>query len=305
MSDRSLVLPLCLAAWVLLRPATASAQACCAGAGAVTPARLGMHDEALIGAQLRVASVFGSYDASGAYVPAPDQSREIDLEESVFGGVRLFGRGQLGALLPIVQTHRKSGGRSETGGGFGDLNLSLRYDPLHAGEARYLPGIGLLFGVTLPTGTPAEAAENPMVTDATGLGAVQVTGGVALEQAFGPWLLSSSGLLTLRAPRTVGGVELGLAPQGTLVASAAYAFDSGTSVALAMLYAIEGDASARGLPVPDSGRRWGQVSLALAWPLMDQLFLVGSAFLTPPITSLGVNQTTTLGGTLGARWGML
>jgi hypothetical protein len=305
MSGRSLLLPLAFTACVLLRAATASAQACCAGAGAVTPARLGMHDEALIGAQLRVASVFGSYDASGAYVPAPAETREIDLEESVFGGVRLFGRGQFGALLPIVQTHRKSGGHSETGGGFGDLNLSVRYDPLYAGEARYVPGIGLLFGVTLPTGTPAEAADKPMVTDATGLGAVQATGGVALEQAFGPWLLSLSALITLRAPRTVGGVELGLAPQGTLLGSAAYVFDNGASVALAMLYAIEGDASARGLRVPDSGRRWGQVSAALAWPLMDQLFLVGSTFLTPPIASLGVNQATTLGATLGARWGML
>jgi hypothetical protein len=264
-----------------------------------------MHDEALIGAQMRVASVFGSYDATGVYVPAPPKAREIDIEEDLFGAVRLFGRGQLGALLPIVQTHRKSGDASETGGGFGDLNLSVRYDPLYAGESRYVPGIGLLFGVTLPTGTPAEAAENPLVTDATGLGAVQATGGLALEQAFGPWLLSLSGLIALRAPRTVHGVELGLAPQYTALGSAAYAFDSGTSVALAVLYALEGDASARGATVPNSGRRWGQVSVAFAWPLMDQLFLVGSGFLTPPISSLGVNQTTTLGATLGARWGLL
>lgn len=298
-------MPLSIAACVLLRATTASAQACCAGAGAVTPARLGVHDDALIGAQLRVASVFGSYDATGAYVPAPAEARELDLEEDLFGAVRLFRRGQLGALLPIVQTHRKTARRSETGGGFGDINLSVRYDPLYAGESRYVPGVALLLGVTLPTGTPVEAAVKPLATDATGLGAVQATGGLALEQAFGPWLLSLSGLVALRTPRTVGGVELGLAPQGTLLGSAAYAFDSGASIALAMLYAIEGDASARGLTVPGSGRRWGQVSAAVAWPLMDQLFLIGSGFLTPPISSLGVNQTTTLGATLGARWGML
>lgn len=305
MSAKIYLLSLGLAAGLLLHSATAAAQACCAGAGAVTPARLGVHDEAVIGAQLRVASVFGSFDVGGEYVPAPPTAREIDIEEDLYTAVRIFNRGQLGALLPIIQTHRKTGDISETGGGFGDLNLSLRYDPLYAGESRYIPGVGLLFGMTLPTGTPAEAADNPLVTDATGLGAVQATGGIALEQAFGPWLVSLSGLVALRGPRTVGEVRMGLAPQFTILGSTAYAFESGASVALAMLYSVEGDASARGASVPDSGRRWGQVSLAGAFPLMDQLFLVGSGFLTPPISSFGVNQTTAVGATLGARWGLL
>gem|GEM_PF-4293685 len=36
-----------------------------------------------------------------------------------------------------------------------------------------------------------------------------------------------------------------------------------------------------------------------------QLPALGSAFLNPPLSSLGVNQTTTLGATLGIRWGVL
>ena len=282
--------------------APARAQACCAGSGAVTPARLGVHDDAVVGVQVRGASVVGSFDPSGAYVGAPAGAHELDLEEDLYGAVRVLRRGQLGVLVPFVETYRATATRSETGGGFGDLNLSARYDLLRARESQWWPGVGLLAGITLPTGRSAESAENPLATDATGLGAVQLNGGLALEQSFGPWSVGLSGLFAWRAPRTVNGATMALAPQLTALASLAYAWGSGFSLALVASFTGEGDATVRGAGVPNSSRRWTQVSAAFAWPVTDHLFLMGSVFFNPPIPGLGVNQTSTVGLTLGAKW---
>src|ERR1700722_7748255 len=52
-------------------PTQAHAQACCAGGSAITPGRLQLHEDALVGAELKAASVVGSYDASGRYMAAP------------------------------------------------------------------------------------------------------------------------------------------------------------------------------------------------------------------------------------------
>lgn len=283
----------------------AAAQACCAGSSAVTPARLGLHDSAAVGLQLRASDVFGSHDAKGEYVPAPDGTREWDFGQDLYAAVRVLPRGQLGVLLPLVETHRSTRGRSETGGGLGDVNLSARYDFVLAHESVLIPGIGLLAGVTLPTGREVEKAEKPLATDATGLGAVQVNGGVGLEQVFGNWLAGVSGLFAYRAPRSVGRLRMELAPQYTALGTLAYVFENGASLALSALYATEGDATVDGKRVPDSARRWMQGSLGGAWPLDDQLSLLGSVFSNPPVSSLGVNQPVAAGASLGVKWALL
>jgi hypothetical protein len=282
--------------------ARASAQACCAGAGAVTPARLGLHDDALVGAQLRVASVFGSWDGGGRFVATPSGASELDFEEDAYAAARVLDRGQLGVLVPLVETRRSAHGFAENGGGLGDVNLSARWDFLRARESLRVPGVGLLAGVTLPTGRSAEDATHALATDATGLGAAQLTAGVALEQTFGPWLVGLSGLVSMRLPRTVAGVRMALAPQTTVLASLAYAFPDGASGALVASYTIEGDASVGGAVVPESGRRWAVLSASFALPIDDELSVVGSIFVHPPVSSLGRNQPTTAGSTLGMRW---
>lgn len=301
--ERRVLILLALA--LLLRASPAAAQACCAGSGAVTPVRLGLHDQAAFGAQLRASNVYGSHDADGEYVPAPAGAREWEFGEDLFAAVRVLGRGQLGALVPFVQTHRRAGGREETGGGLGDLNLSARYDILLARESLLVPGVGLLAGVTLPTGRAVESAEKPLATDATGLGAVQVNGGVAVEQVFGPWLVGLSGLVAYRAPRDVGGVTMELAPQWSLLGAGAYVFESGASVALSALYAVEGDATVDGRSAPQSSRRWLRGSVAASLPIDDAWSLLGSVFANPPVSSLGVNQTTVVGASFGAKWALL
>lgn len=302
---RSLALGTLLLAAVSAAPRGARAQACCAGTGAVTPARLSLHEDAAFGVQLRAATLVGSHSAAAEYVPAPPGTGEVEFEQSVYGAVRVLRRGQVGALLPFVETLRTTRTRSESGGGLGDINLSGRYEFLRARESVVVPGIAALAGLTLPTGKSADAATKPFATDATGLGAVQFTGGVALEQAVGSWLFGVSGLFAVRAPRAIGPITLALAPQYSALASVAYAFASGTSVALSTLFAFEGDASVNGEVAPESARRWMQASGSVAWPITDQLSALGSVFFNPPLTSFGMNQTTTLGATLGIRWGVL
>jgi hypothetical protein len=283
----------------MLRAAPAWAQACCAGSGAITPARLGVHEDALAGVQLKNGYQFGSHDPDGTYFAKPAGVTEIDLEQDVYGAVRVLRRGQVAALVPFVETHRSASGRAETGGGIGDVNLAVRYDPILAHESQYVPGIGLLAGVTFPTGTSPESATNPLATDATGIGAVQGSGGVALEQAFDAWLVGLSGIVSVRAPRDVGSTRIALAPQVMALASAGYALRSGLTFAAVVSYAFEGDATVGTSKVPGSARRITTVSLATAIPLSDQLRIVASLYTNPPISSFGENQPATAGLTVG------
>jgi hypothetical protein len=292
----------------------ASGQACCAGAGALTPGRLSIHEDALVGLQLRGATTLGTFDDGAHYAsvaagnPA-DPYRENDFEEDIFGAVRVLPRGQVALLVPFVQTFRHAGGISEFGGGIGDVNASARYDFFLAGQSRFIPGVALLAGLTAPTGTPPDAqnASKPLGTNATGVGAWQGNAGIALEQIYGPWLFNVTELVAWRASRTatIGGVSESesLAPQFTTLAGAAYTFDNDASVALFGSYTLEGTASLNGSPAPDSAKRIALVSVSGVYPLTDRFRLRASLFINPPIGGLGQNQTATTGLTLGVLWG--
>ena len=301
-------------AGVLSFAAQARGQACCAGAGALTPGRLSMHEDALVGIQLRGATTLGLFDDGARYAsvssgnPA-DPYRENDFEEDIFGAVRVLRHGQVALLVPFVQTFRHAQGLSELGGGLGDINLSARYDFFLAGQSRYIPGVALLGGVTAPTGSPPDAqdANKPLGTNATGVGAWQGNAGIALEQIYGPWLFNVTELVAWRASRTanIGGVSESesLAPQLVTLLGAAYTFDNDASVALFGSYTLEGTATLNGAPAPDSARRVALVSVSGVYPLTDRLRLRASLFLNPPLSGLGQNQTATTGLTLGVLWG--
>ncbi len=296
-----------LASFVAARQACA--QACCAGAGALTPGRLQLHEDALVGVQLHAGGVLGSFDAQGNYAPTGPHFAEQDYEEDLFGAARVLQRGQVALLVPMVETHRSSSGYGETGGGIGDVNFSVRYDFIRAGESKYVPGIAALTGITAPTGTPPDAQDpsHPLATNATGIGAWQGNVGLALEQTFGPWLFNATELLAWRAPRTanVGGVSESetLAPQLVTLIGGAYTFHNDASLALFGSYTIEGTATLDGAPATDSPRRIALVSVSGAYPLTDRLRAQASVFINPPLSGLGLDQTATLGLTLTFLWG--
>jgi hypothetical protein len=283
-----------VAAWGF--PLRAYAQACCAGSTAVTPARLQAHEDVLAGAQLRAATVLGSYDVGGHYASLGSGETEQDFEQDLFGAVRVLRRGQVALLVPLVETRRATPrDGAHLGAGIGDVNASLRYDFVLAGESRYVPGVALLAGLTLPTGTAPESATQPLAVDATGIGAWQANAALALEQAYGPWLVNATGMVAKRTPRF--GETLGT--QITILFAGAYTFDNDAALALALSYAFEGDATtSAGAEVPQSSKRLTALTLAGLWPLADAWRLIGSVFFDPPLGGLGSNQSAAGGLTL-------
>ena len=278
------------------------AQACCAGGSALTPGRLSPHEDALAGVQARAAYVYATFDGSGHYATSPPGTSEVDLEQDVFGAVRFLERGQAALLVPLVETHRKTQTLGpEFGGGLGDINLSARYDFTLAGGSPIVPGIGVLAGITFPTGKAPDAPDlRPLGTDATGVGAFQGNVGLALEQTYGSWLVNLTGLVAKRAARDVQGVHSVLGTQVTMLAAGGYTFSNEASVVLVGAYTVEGDATVNGSDVPGSARRVLLTSVAGLLPLSDHLRLTASLFVNPPIPNVGKNMPATTGLTVGA-----
>lgn len=266
----------------------------------MTPARLALHEDALVGLQAKAGEVVGTYDPAGHYLAQLPGDSEVDLEQDIFAAVRLLGRGQLALLVPLVETRRATPTENQFGGNIGDVNASARYDFVGAGESRYLPGIALLAGITVPTGKPPESATPPLAADATGTGAFQLSGALALERTFGPWLVNATGIL---AVRTAHDGE-NLAPQVTVLLAGAYVFPNDSALALSASYAVEGNAwcsSASGpcptgsSAVPESAKSATTVTLSLVWPLTDAWRMHGGVYLTPPVDSLSSNQPSLIG----------
>jgi hypothetical protein len=271
-------------------PTRSFAQACCAGGTVITPGRLAMHEDALVGIQEKAGTVLGSYSQTGQYVPLG--SSELDFEEDLFGAVRVLQRGQLALLVPLVQTRRSIPdpmNGAEFGGGVGDINLSARYDFISAGESHILPGIALLAGLTMPTG---RAPDVVAPIDATGIGAYQLNAALALEQTWGPWLVNATGIV---AKRTDYGQET-LGTQVTLLAAGAYTFDNDAALAVSLSYAFEGDGTYdSGADATGSFKRVTTVSLSGLWPIDDRWRLLGGLYLNPPSSSFGANQPSSAG----------
>lgn len=291
---------------LMLAPRNARAQACCAGASAITPGRLGLHEDALVGTQARFAAGYGSYDSAATFHEAPSGTTQRDFEQDWFAAVRVLPRGQLSLLVPFVMSWRRAPTTgAEFGAGLGDVNLSARYDFTWAREVSYLPGIAALAGVTVPTGRPPESAHEPLGSDATGVGAVQLHLGLALERSFDAWLVSVTGLAAKRLPRHVEGVESDLGTQFTVLGAVAYVFPLEASLALVASFTAEGNADVDGATVPGTSRRQLQVAFAGSLPLDDRWRLQGATFLNPPVSGLGKNQPATAGVALTVVWAFL
>jgi hypothetical protein len=303
-SSRELSVAAAVIAACLLRPSNARAQACCAGGSAVTPARLGLHEDVLVGLQVKVAAVPGAFDdMTGQYAPGGPGTSELDLEQDLVAAVRVFRRGQLALDVPLIETRRTVPGYAELGGGVGDVNLGARYDFTLAGGSWVVPGVAALLGVTFPTGRAADAAHDPLATDATGIGAFQGTLGIALEQTFGPIYLGVNGLLSVRSPHSATTTSAGtsittteaLAPQGSVVVAGAYVFGNEAAIGVTVACTAEGNAVIDGSVSLNSGRRQTILSIVGAAPLTDSWRLQGALFVTPPWTGVSFDQAASVG----------
>ncbi|GAC1555829.1 MAG: hypothetical protein NVS3B10_16570 [Polyangiales bacterium] len=281
----------------------ASAQACCAGSGAVTPGRLAVHEDALVGLGLHAAHAFGSFDSNARYSTPPSGSSEQDFEEDAIAAWRLpvVDRAQLALQVPFVETRRAARGAAQVGGGIGDVNVSARYDVFYAGRDRYVPGVAALVGLTVPTGRPPEHAHDKLLaTDATGIGAFQANIGLAVEQLWDGWLVSVYGIVAKRTSRSVAGasgsspIDTTLGTQWTALFAVAYSLPKDFAVAASASYTGEGNADINGADVSGSARRVPILSISGVAPVSDHFRFQGGVSANPPIPSLGKNQPATV-----------
>lgn len=285
-----------VAATVCAAAPRAFAQACCTGGAAYAPTRLALHEDWLAGVVARATDQRGTFDAAGSYAATPGGHSELGLEQDLVATGRVLDRGQVGLLVPFVETRRLAPPLAETGGGLGDVSLSLRWDFLRAGESVTVPGVALVGAVTAPSGRSPESARFPLGSDATGTGAWQGAVGASVEQVFGRVSMNATAILTAAAARTVGGRSVRLGPQGELFLSGAYSFPSGLATGLTLGGLRSGAVSVDGAARPGTGRSLATVSAIAAIPLSDTWR--ASVLLFHDLPVLGENHPVALGGTL-------
>jgi hypothetical protein len=286
---------------VSTRARPAAAQACCAGGTVVTPTRLALHEDVAVGVQLRARVNPGSFGADGHYTSS--SGVEQIFEQDVAASVRVAEKGQLGAVLPILQTHRNVAGLNDWGGGVGDVSLTARYDFLLGAQSLYWPGFGVLAASTIPTGTPPDKASHPLAADATGDGTYDVTIGVDVEKAAGHLYAALNGWLTHRFARrlTAGGgpsLSESFSLRWTLLAVAGYVFDSEAALGLYVNTLNEGPATIDGAEDPTSSLRLTTVGLAGVLPIRDLWRIQGAVFKDVTVDSFGRNEPAGYGLTL-------
>ncbi len=281
---------LAAATW-LTHSSGAWAQSCCAGGSALTPGRLTVHEDALVGLQLRAQHAFGEFSANGSFRGTPRGAVESGFEQNALASVRVFRPMQVSLVVPFVETYRRTSTTSEFGGGLGDLNLSARYDVVLAGKYSYVPGVAVLGGASIPSGTSVADAEKPLATDATGIGAVQAHAGLALEHVWGHWMLNLAAILSIRAPQTVSGIHSQLGPQLSSFLGAGYTFDNEAAIAASLGYTFEMRAEVDGVTVTGTARRAPQFGISGLLPLGDRMRLSGGPTVHVPFLP-GANQTT-------------
>lgn len=288
---------LALASLAALSPGEARAQACCSGVGVATPARLAMHEDALVAAQVRAAIATGSYGSDGAYRAFASGSSEQDVETSLVGALRFASKGQASALVPWVETRRTSGVAKESSGGVGDVTLALRWDFVLARETFHGPGVAVIGGAKLPTGRAIEDATKPLATDATGAGALEGSLGVAVEQIVGAFLVGGQLVAKGRAPRSVRGVRTEPGPGVAATLSAAFA-PGDLAVGGFVSWSADAPTTIDGARDDASARRLTTLGLSAALDLGGFWRAQTSLAVTPPASSWGKNQSATESWTL-------
>jgi hypothetical protein len=277
---------------LLALPRAAHAQACCVGGTVLTPGRLNLHEEALVGVQLKATDALGSFDSQGNFVHPSKGAREVDFEEDLIGSLRVLERGQVTLLVPVLETYRRAtdltGFITDGGGGIGDLQVSARWDATIAGASLRIPGIAVLASVTLPTGVPPELATHRLSADSTGMGTVRGGLGISLEQTFGKVLVDLTGSGTVTSARTYRGVHVQLGPSFNAFAALGYSFEPGPILAVTASYTAELDGKTDGMTT--SAHTQLRLGLSLGHVFNDAWRMQATFFGDPPAPQAGQNQ---------------
>jgi hypothetical protein len=276
-------------------PGRARAQVCCAAPNLATPARLQRNESWGVGAHARGRGVFGAFGADGAF--AGTSHGDVETEQDLFGAVQLASRLQLALVVPFVQTRRQAPGLSEWGGGVGDVRASARIEILRDGAHGPVPGVALVAGVALPTGTPPEAAGDVLAAGATGTGTTAGTLGVELERRFERVFATLAGGIVARAPRTVGDVRQSFGLEVTALASGGTVVADDVAVGGFVAASRQGASrdGVTGRQIPDSALALVTFGAATAFPITEGWRGQGIVSVDCPVSGLGRNRNAGAG----------
>lgn len=278
-------------ACVALAPARASAQACCAAPSLVIPSRLQRHETYGAGLQLRGRGVYGAFAADGGY--AGTAGGDFETAQELFAAARPFERAQFAVLLPFIETRRQAAGITEVGGGIGDVRAAAHVELTRAGEHAYVPGLALLAGVSLPTGTAPDQAEGVLSAGATGTGAWEGSVGLELDQRFESAFVTVAGVVGQRAPREADGVRQSFSPRFTAFASGGLVFQNDVALGVFVTALHQGPSRDRkGVEILESALSLVTAGLAATLPAGDAWRAQGTLSIDCPVSGLGRNQTT-------------
>lgn len=188
-----------LAGWlglalVALAPAPAAGASCCGGASALHPFVLPKWDRAMVGGRMAVNSELDRRGPDGERLSGTARALESRL---LLGGAWRPARDwQLGLSLPLVMRRVTVPGMQATGGGFGDMTLSARWEILDEETCivrpfrelnwnELKPTLHLVLGVGLPTGRAPGAADDPLGARVTGSGDLEQTLGLEFIKIWG------------------------------------------------------------------------------------------------------------------------
>lgn len=284
---------------------TVHAQACCVTSAGISPTRLALHERFGVGITIRASSSIGQHDADARFLPRTGGTKDIGVAEEVFAAVRWLNRGQFAVLVPLVQTYRSSRTDSSSGAGFGDVQLTARYDWIWASRYRYVPGLAVVGGLTLPTGRAPDQANQRLGTDATGRGVYEGQFGIAIEKAMRQVVPSVAVLATFRSQARFGSVRLTAAPEMRVIGALTYVWSSEQALGIYASLAAEGNGRVNDVESRGSGRREFQLGAYAVLPLSDTLRLRLGASGQPPLDGLGRNQPARLSAFVGANWSYL
>lgn len=279
------------------RTQMAHAQACCAGGALLTPARLGPAEMDGVGVQLKARVSRGTFTALGRWSDLGAGETERTFEQAVVASLRFHSRAQASVLIPWVETQRKAGGFSETGGGLGDIAWTARYDFLSAGDSPVWPGVSLLLGGNVPSGKDPLSARRPLATDATGTGFWDLSLGLGVEQLWHPWFVALNGWVTAHLSRvSTADVDESQALRFTVLALGGYLFANEMAAAIYLNAFNEGNKSVDGVSQSGTGLRLTTAGATWVWPWRRWARGQLSLFADLPWQGMGRNETAGIGG---------
>ena len=152
-----------IAASSLLLSGAAHAGACCVGATATVPTRLGECENWLMGMGVQAETTTGRWQSDGQL--SSSTMTDDAIITTLAGAWRWDREGQLFATLPMRLNHRAAGDLSELGGGLSDLRAGVIWDPIEEKASSWLPVPVLTIGARLPTGRDWQDAELQLQTE--------------------------------------------------------------------------------------------------------------------------------------------